>query len=115
MYKEFTDPEEYIPYLLAMGDDSRRIHHVTVDENKCMGCRRCIHACTYGVYDWNRAENISVAAYPEECVACLQCMFYCPAAAIHVEEAPLAFFDPLYDAFGLNDGREREISCEEVK
>lgn len=104
MYKEMTDPEEYLPYLKAMGDDPRRLHHVTVDANKCMGCKRCVHVCCYGVYEWDAAGRHSVAAHDEECVACLQCMYYCPVGAIEVHEAELAFFDPLYDSFGLNDG-----------
>lgn len=112
MYKEMTDPKEYLPYLRAMGSDPRRLHKVTVDAAKCMGCRRCVHVCNYNVYRWDAQANQSVAAYPEECVACLQCMYYCPAGAIEVEEAPLAFIDPIFDAFGLNDGREQWVDDE---
>lgn len=112
MYKELRDPKEYLPIIKAMSDDPRRLHKVTVDADKCMGCKRCIHACTYGVYNYNWEENHSVAAYSEECVACLQCMYYCPASAIEVEEAELAFFDPIYDSLRLNEepgvGAQRE-------
>ena len=44
-----------------------------------------------------------MAAYDEECVTCYQCMYFCPAGAITVTEAELAFYDQLYDPFGMND------------
>ena len=90
-------------FLRDMKDDPRRLHHVSVDHDKCMGCQRCIHACCYDVYKWDKENKWPIAAYSEECVACLQCMYYCPSGAITVKQASLAFFDALYDPFGLND------------
>lgn len=90
-------------FLREMNNDPRRLHKITVDVDKCMGCKRCIMACAYDVYRWNKEERHSEAAYSEECVCCMQCMFYCPADAISIEQAPLAFFDSLYDSIGMND------------
>ena len=68
-----------------------------------MGCQKCIRTCCYDVYKWDKEKKLSTAAYSEECVECYQCMFYCPAGAIKVEAAQLAFYDSLYDGLGLND------------
>jgi NAD-dependent dihydropyrimidine dehydrogenase PreA subunit len=64
---------------------------------------KCIRTCCYDVYEWDPEKKLSTAAYPEECVSCYQCMFFCPAGAITVKEAELAFYDQLYDPLGMND------------
>ncbi|RHD73339.1 4Fe-4S dicluster domain-containing protein [Olsenella sp. AM30-3LB] len=84
-------------------EDPRRKNLVTVDPELCMGCKKCLHTCCYGVYEWDPENKVSVAAYDEECVACYQCMYFCPAGAITVKEAELAFYDQLYDPVGMND------------
>lgn len=89
--------------LRAMSEDPRRLHKVTVDSEICMGCQKCLKACDYGVYKWDKENKCAIAAYSEDCVACLQCMYYCPSGAIKVEEATIAFFDSLFDPFGMND------------
>lgn len=90
-------------FLRDMKNDTRRLHQVTVDSEKCMGCKRCIKVCAYDVYRWDEEKNAADAAYSEECVACVQCMYYCPSGAIQIKQATVAFFDSLYDPFGLND------------
>ena len=84
-------------------DDPRRMNHVTVDPDLCMGCMKCIRTCCYDVCEWDPVKKLSTAAYPEECVSCYQCMYFCPAGAIKVEEAKLSFYDQLYDPLGMND------------
>ena len=81
----------------------KRLHRVSVDQEKCMGCQQCIRHCIYDVYKWDEKEKVSVAAYSEECVACMQCAYFCPAGAITIKQGTVAFIDPLYDPFGLND------------
>jgi NAD-dependent dihydropyrimidine dehydrogenase PreA subunit len=87
--------------LKEMKNDTRRLHKVKVNNDVCMGCMKCVRTCCYGIYKWDKENKQPIAAYPEECVACLQCMYYCPSGAIEVEQATLAFFDPLYDTLGL--------------
>lgn len=94
--------------LREMKNDPRRLHQVSVDPKKCMGCKECIHRCIYEVYLWDKEKNISKAAYTEECVACMQCAYFCPAGAITIKQGTVAFFDPLYDPFGLNDLEKEE-------
>lgn len=95
-------------FLKEMNNDPRRLHKVSVDSRKCMGCKRCLKACAYDVYRWNKENGYAEAAYSEECVCCMQCMFYCPSGAISIERAPIAFFDSLYDPFGMNDEKTGE-------
>ncbi len=89
--------------IKEMIDDPRRLHKVKVDGGVCMGCMKCVKTCCYDVYKWDKEKKNPVAAYPEECVGCLQCMFFCPSGAITVERGELAFFDPIYDPCGLNE------------
>lgn len=95
-------------FLRDMKDDPRRLHQVKVDPQKCMGCKRCLKACAYDVYKWDGENKVSVAAYSEECVGCIQCAYYCPAGAITIKQATIAFFDSLYDPFGMNDETREE-------
>ena len=89
--------------IKEMGEDRRRLATVTVDEDLCMGCQKCIRTCCNDVYKWDKEKRLAIAAYPEECVECYQCMYYCPSGAITVEAAQIAFYVPLYDRLGLND------------
>ena len=89
--------------ITDLQDDPRRMNNVTVDPDLCMGCMKCIRTCTFDVYEWDPVKKLSTAAYPEGCVSCYQCMFFCPAGAITVKEAELAFYDQLYDPLGMND------------
>lgn len=84
-------------------DDPRRLNNVIVDPELCMGCKKCLRTCCHDVYEWDEAEHMSKAVYTEECVSCYQCMYFCPAGAITVKEAELAFYDQLYDPLGMND------------
>lgn len=89
--------------IKEMGNDARRLAKVTVDKDLCMGCQKCIRTCCYDVYKWDKENRLSIAAYSEECVECYQCMYYCPAGAIKIEAAELAFYDSIYDGLGLNN------------
>lgn len=89
--------------IKEMGDDARRLAKVTVDPELCMGCQNCIRTCCYDVYKWDKEKRLATAAYSEECVECYQCMFNCPAGAIQIEAATLAFYDSIYDGLGLNE------------
>ena len=46
-------------------EDPRRMNHVKVDPDLCMGCKKCLHTCCYDVYKWDAEKKVSVAAYEE--------------------------------------------------
>lgn len=91
-----------------LADDPRRLHKVSVDLNVCMGCQSCARVCCYGVWEWDDQTRTPTPAYSEECVACLQCMYFCPSGAIDIKQASISFFDLLYDPLGANDEKEAE-------
>ncbi len=59
----------------------RRGGGVLVDQGKCIGCKRCIEACTVGAVFWNDFDE-----KPVICVHCGYCVDYCPYDVIRVEE-----------------------------
>ena len=89
--------------IKAMATDPPRLNKATVDENVCFGWMKCVNTCCYDVWKWDGEKRLPVPAYSEECVACLQCMYYCPSGAIKIIPATVSFFDPLFDPCGLND------------
>ena len=52
------------------------------DLDKCNGCRMCLNVCPMDVFRYNYENKKSVIAYPENCILCGQCYFYCPAGSL---------------------------------
>jgi len=89
--------------IKEMKNDPRRYHKIKVNGDKCMGCMKCMKTCCYDVYKWDKVNKQPIPAYTEECVSCMQCVHFCPARAIELEKATVAFFDPFFDPFDLNN------------
>jgi NAD-dependent dihydropyrimidine dehydrogenase PreA subunit len=60
------------------------MHRITIDREKCNGCKQCYRACFVDVIWWDAAHKIPVAKYPEECATCNWCEISCPKGAIEV-------------------------------
>ena len=64
-------PREQIPW------------HPTVDEEKCIGCRKCCEFCSHKVYSWDESTDRPVVAQPFLCVVgCSSCTYQCEQGAI---------------------------------
>lgn len=59
-------------------------YNVTVDEDKCIGCKQCVDTCPTGVYEMNGDKSEPVNA--DECVGCESCVEVCEGHCITVEE-----------------------------
>ena len=57
---------------------------IEINREECVGCKLCMKTCFKDVYRWDEAEGNPIAAYPEDCLLCLQCEMACTANCIEV-------------------------------
>jgi NAD-dependent dihydropyrimidine dehydrogenase PreA subunit len=63
---------------------------ITVDKDKCDGCRDCVFVCPVGVYEL-RKDGQKAVSFPADIVSCCgetcnQCAIFCKNSAITVED-----------------------------
>lgn len=66
---------------------------ITVEDDDCVGCRKCVEVCPEDVYKLERRpgetdpdrEFKSVAVFPEKCILCLSCIEICGKKAIFID------------------------------
>lgn len=56
----------------------------TLDQECCTGCGICFAVCPQDVFRMDSKEEKAFAEYPEDCVACCSCEFFCPVDCINV-------------------------------
>ncbi len=63
---------------------------ITIDIERCKGCRLCIDACTRDVLTLS-PQNVNRKGYsfctilqPDACIGCASCAIVCPDACIEV-------------------------------
>ena len=64
--------------------EAAMIVEVRINYEKCIGCKKCIKACSFGVLEWFEDQPIVVNA--SECGGCRECQKNCPVDAIIIEE-----------------------------
>ncbi len=56
----------------------------SLDQEICTGCRICVDACPEDVLYMDESKKKASIRYPEDCVACFACEFFCPVECIQV-------------------------------
>jgi len=56
---------------------------IEIDYDKCIGCKKCVKICTYGVLEW--LDDAPIIVNPSECKECGECSLNCPVDAISIK------------------------------
>ena len=57
---------------------------IKINYDKCIRCKECTKACSYGVLEW--LDDMPVVTNAKSCVLCLECEEKCPVDAINHQE-----------------------------
>lgn len=73
----------------------KRIKDLVIDQEKCVGCKRCIGICFMDVIRYDEESRKCQPLYPGDCEACMCCEAMCPSEAIDViPRFPVHVADP---------------------
>lgn len=61
------------------------MYMVTIDVEKCEGCKECVDICPVGLLGLN-GEKAAVVGEASECLGCASCETVCPSGAIEVQD-----------------------------
>ncbi|MBW1769145.1 MAG: 4Fe-4S binding protein [Deltaproteobacteria bacterium] len=53
-----------------------------INKDLCNGCGECVKSCAVDVIRMNEEEKKAFIAYPQDCMLCELCTFFCPVDAI---------------------------------
>jgi NAD-dependent dihydropyrimidine dehydrogenase PreA subunit len=63
---------------------TRMTFEIKINYDKCVSCKECVKACSYGVLEW--LDDAPIIVNASSCAACLECGKNCPVNAISVKE-----------------------------
>ena len=53
-----------------------------IDNELCIECGECVKSCAVDVIRMDEKEKKAVIVYPQDCMLCEMCVFFCPTDAI---------------------------------
>lgn len=56
----------------------------SLDTELCTGCKVCFDVCPEDVFRFREDERKAYMAYPQDCIACQMCEWFCPVKCITV-------------------------------
>ena len=56
---------------------------MALDSELCIGCKKCVEACTHGAASWDK-EKKRLSIFFHNCTYCRHCMLVCPKGAITI-------------------------------
>ena len=59
----------------------------TLDRGRCTGCGICYACCPQDVFRMDEHNGKALIKYPEDCIACWACEYFCPVRCIEVSKA----------------------------
>jgi len=63
---------------------TKMVVEIKIDYDKCISCKECVKACSYGVLEW--LDDIPIIVNASNCATCLECEKNCSVNAIIVKE-----------------------------
>jgi NAD-dependent dihydropyrimidine dehydrogenase PreA subunit len=67
-----------------------------IDQEKCIGCQKCVNACIMDVIRFDEKLQKAVIRYPKDCYCCYNCEMDCPTGAIYVNPIRLRPITPAW-------------------
>lgn len=58
---------------------------ITIEQEKCIGCKMCIEVCPRDVYEFNENINKAILLHPERCVNCGACVKQCLGNCLEIK------------------------------
>ena len=53
-----------------------------IDKELCIGCGECVKSCSVDVIRMDEDTEKAIIKYPQDCMLCEMCVFFCPTDAI---------------------------------
>jgi ferredoxin len=69
--------------------------NITIERERCSGCRRCVEVCPSALYRMVEKKAQVKGGGVRDCIMCGQCIAVCPEDAIAIPELAQTSFEPL--------------------